>query len=288
MIDSMFARPGMRQRARCNPNLLTSILLPCWNALDLTQVCVSQLMRWTTRPFELLIVDNGSTDGTGAWLKSWRRRAAKTNAFLRGVTILSNRVNRGYPIAMNQAIAAVRGELLVFANADAAPGPLWLEEMAAQFVRRKRLGGLAPCVNPPASSLRNSPWSVRPWYDDLQMMARFATACALRSTSKSFFPAAAFVPGFWFMTRRSVLDQVGGFDERFSPGGYEDWDFQWRVRQAGFEIGFAGRAYVHHEWSGVFRRNALRGDAFYRVNKRLLYAKHPAVRGLSLQVKLPL
>ena len=55
----------------------TSVIIPCWNALELTRVCLAQLVRRTTRPYELIVVDNGSADGTGRWLKDFRSEALR-------------------------------------------------------------------------------------------------------------------------------------------------------------------------------------------------------------------
>jgi GT2 family glycosyltransferase len=264
---------------------LTSVLVPCWNALSFLKIGLDRLVLATTRPYELILIDDGSTDGTWDWLKAWRRRAR--SGTLRNVILRRNRRNRGYPGSMNQAIGVSKGGFLVFANADAVPARGWLEEMTSQFSRRRRLGGLAPCANPPAPLSLRAPWKVPSWYDDLSSMDLFAAACALRPGRKAFIPASGFVPGFWFMTSRRIIKEVGLFDERFSPGGYEDWDLQARIRRSGRELGFAGRAYAHHVWSGVYRRNGRSGDAFYRKNKPLLDAKNPETRGWSLSLQSP-
>jgi GT2 family glycosyltransferase len=267
--------------------MLASVLIPCWNALDLTKVCLGELTRATTRPFEAVIVDNGSRDGTWAWLTRWRRRQFRSGSgALKGVTLLRNPVNRGYAAAMNQAIAAARGKHLVFGNADAAAAPRWLEEMSGLFDARRRLGGLAPSSNPPAVGSRQR-WSARPWYDGLKSMPRFFHACGLRPRAEPFYPAEGFVPGFWFMTSRAALDRVGAFDERFKLGGFEDWDLQLRLRDAGYEVGFAGRAYVHHEWAGIIRRNGVDLEALNAAQRPLFDAKHPRAPRWRLLLKLP-
>jgi GT2 family glycosyltransferase len=264
----------------------TSVLIPCWNALELTRICLPRLMCSTSLPFELIVVDNGSTDGTGRWLRDWKRRMDRENGG-RSVRILSNARNRGYAAAMNQAVGAARGRLVVFANADAAPARGWLEEMSAQFAARKRLGGLSPCANPPARRSAR-PWSVHGWYGNLDEMERFAAACAMRPSARPYRRATARVPGFWFMTTRDALRKSGLFDERFAGGGFEDWELQERLRRAGFELGHAGRAYVHHEWSGVSRRNGLPRSEFNRRNRELMKALHPSAYDWTLEVLSPL
>jgi len=115
----------------------------------------------------------------------------------------------------------------------------------------------------PAAATRARGWSAPPWYDDLAGLDRFAAAAALAPAASAFVPALGFVPGFWFLTSRRVLDRVGGFDERFFPGGFEDWDLQWRMRRSAYALGFAERAYVHHVWFGCAARNGLREKQLY-------------------------
>lgn len=263
---------------------LTSVLLPCWNALDMTRVCLGSLERWTSGRYELVVVLNGCRDGSREWLARWSKKARGPER----VVVLSNRQNLGYPAGMNQALAAARGELVVFANNDAAPGPGWLGEMAGLFARRPRLGGLAPSHNPPEARPLSAAWSAPPWYGRLQDMPAFAAACALRLPGAGFVRASGFLPGFWFMTTRAVLSRVGAFDERFAPGGFEDWDLQARIRSAGFELGFAARAYVHHVWFGAYRANGRTGEEAYPANRERLRAKHPRLRRWTLDLLTPL
>lgn len=258
---------------------LTSVLLPCWNAPELTRVCLQRLRAGTTRPYELILVDNGSRDRR--WLAE-EARALRGAPLLKGVRLLRNARNRGYPIAMNQALRAARGGLLLFANADAAPAAGWLEEMMPLFARRPRLAGLAPSSNAPEPLPLRRPWALPPWYSGPEEMSRFAAACALRET-RAFIPAEGFLPGFWFMSTRRALERVGGFDEGFSPGGYEDWDLQLRLRRAGYELGVAPRAYVHHVWRGVARRNGQRGDAAFRLTRARFQARYPELSGPRLE-----
>ncbi|MDD5630022.1 MAG: glycosyltransferase family 2 protein [Elusimicrobia bacterium] len=265
---------------------LTSILIPCWNALELTRVSLARLLRDTTRPYELILVDNGSRDGTASWLGRWARSARRRLKGPRRILILSNAANRGYAAAMNQALGRARGECLLFGNADAAPTPGWLEAMQEALARGGRVGGVSPCANTPAA--RDRGWSAPPWYDDLPGLDRFAAAAALAPRARAFIPAPGFVPGFWFLTSRRVLDRVGVFDERFFPGGFEDWDLQWRMRRDGYAVGFAGRAYVHHVWFGCAARNGLSEKRLYGKTRLARFlALRPDAAGLPFHILVP-
>ena len=77
---------------------LTSIIVPCFNQVEFTQLCVQALFRHTRRPWELIAVDNGSTDGTGDYLDGVRDASAVP------VTVVKNAKNRGFPAAVNQGL----------------------------------------------------------------------------------------------------------------------------------------------------------------------------------------
>jgi GT2 family glycosyltransferase len=260
-----------------------SLLVPCWNALELTRVCLERALALAGSPLELVAVDNGSTDGTRRWLAGLKRRAARLSPGSR-VVVLANSRNRGYPAAMNQALAAARGEYVVFGNADAAPTRGWLPAMLAAFAAAPRAAAVSPCSNPPARGARG--WGSPPHYGGLEELDLLAAAARLAPPAPAFLAAEGFVPGFWLMTPRARLDRVGGFDERFAPGGFEDFDLQWRLKKAGGLLGFAGRAYVHHVWFGCARANGLNEARLYGpARRRLLTEKHPATARIGMTVR---
>ena len=256
--------------------------MPCWNALPLTRVCLRQLARRTTSPYELIAVDNGSTDGTGAWLAEFRARLLREpSGALRRFHIVSNAKNLGYPAAMNQGIRAARGRYLLFGNNDVAVTPLWLERMLAALRSRPGIGGVSAFSNPPRRPDEPIAWVCRPHYRGLKGLERYAAASMLRGRVPAYFPVPGLFPGFWFLTKRSVLDKVGVFDERFSPGGFEDLDLQWRMRRAGRALGFAGHAFVHHVSFGCAQLNGLKAEALYGPDRaRILRRKFPETAGV--------
>ena len=79
-----------------------SIIIPCWNQLEFTRKCVAALMRQTGGNWELIVVDNGSNDGTGDYL------AGVQDASPVPVTLIANATNRGFPAAINQGLEYAR------------------------------------------------------------------------------------------------------------------------------------------------------------------------------------
>ncbi len=104
---------------------LASIIIPCWNQLEFTRLCLAALVRHTRPPWELLVIDNGSTDGTGSYLSGVRDVAPVP------VTLISNSKNIGFPAAINQGLRAARGDYLVLLNNDAVVTDGWLDQLIA-------------------------------------------------------------------------------------------------------------------------------------------------------------
>ncbi len=104
---------------------LTSVIVPCWNQLEFTRLCLRALFRHTERPWELIVVDNGSTDGTGEFLAGVQVGGRVP------VTIIHNARNLGFPAAINQGLRAARGEFLVLLNNDAVVTEAWLDHLVA-------------------------------------------------------------------------------------------------------------------------------------------------------------
>ncbi len=82
---------------------LASIINSCWNKLEFTRQCVAALMRFTRAPWELILVNNGSTDGTSDYL------AGVQDALALPATVIANSTNLGFPAAINQGLKCARG-----------------------------------------------------------------------------------------------------------------------------------------------------------------------------------
>ena len=108
-----------------NTRGLASIIVPCWNQLEFTRQCMAALKSHTRPPWELIVIDNGSTDPTDTYLAGVRDMAAVP------VTVISNTTNRGFPAAINQGLKVARGEYLVLLNNDVVVTDGWLGPLIA-------------------------------------------------------------------------------------------------------------------------------------------------------------
>ncbi len=104
---------------------LASVIVPCWNQLEFTRQCIAALTRCTRSPWELIVVNNGSSDGTGDYL------AGVQDASAVPVTVIANSTNLGFPAAINQGLKYARGEYLMLLNNDAVVTEGWLEQLVA-------------------------------------------------------------------------------------------------------------------------------------------------------------
>ena len=102
---------------------LPSIIIPCWDQIQFTQQCFAALKQHTRRAWELIVIDNGSTDGTAAYLAGVRDMASVP------VTVVTNTTNLGFPAAINQGLRLYQGEREVFLNNDVVVTDAWLDQL---------------------------------------------------------------------------------------------------------------------------------------------------------------
>jgi glycosyltransferase involved in cell wall biosynthesis len=127
---------------------LASVIVPCWNQLEFTRDRIAALRRHVRQPWELVVIDNGSTDGTKDYLAGVQVMSPVP------VTIVGNDANLGFPAAINQGLRQARGEYFVLLNNDVAVAEGWLDHLVAlasasterstteETVRSRERGGL--------------------------------------------------------------------------------------------------------------------------------------------------
>jgi hypothetical protein len=104
---------------------LSLVIVPCWNQLEFTRQCIRALRQHTRPPWELIVIDNGSTDDTAVYLSGVQDATAVPT------TVITNAVNRGFPAAINQGLKVARGEHLVLLNSDVVVTDAWLDQLVA-------------------------------------------------------------------------------------------------------------------------------------------------------------
>lgn len=219
---------------------LTSIVTLTYNQLDYTRQCVDSIYAHTQVPFELIFVDNGSTDGTREWLKQLQK--AKDN-----VRVILNEENKGFPAGCNQGMREARGQYILLLNNDVIVTEGWLERMLAAFRKDPSLGIVGPMTNN-ISGVQRDPGAR---YATLEEMQQYAARVAEQNKGKLFyFPR---IVGFAMLIKKEVIDKIGYLEETFGSGNYEDDDYCLRAELAGFKAAVVKDAFIHHHGSVSFR-----------------------------------
>ncbi|MES2789462.1 MAG: glycosyltransferase [Planctomycetota bacterium] len=211
------------------PNFgLTSIILVTHNQWDYTRHCLESLRFRTNDPYELIVVDNGSTDGTPAFLRS-----------LNDITLISNPDNRGFPAAVNQGLAVARGRQVLLLNNDTLLTTGWLRRLLTALYQHRQNGLVGP-----VSNQVSGPQQIATDYRDLASLDGFAWEWGQQHYGQTL--DCERLVGFCLLIRREVLEQIGGLDERFGIGNFEDDDYCRRASEAGWRLAIAVDSFVHH------------------------------------------
>jgi GT2 family glycosyltransferase/tetratricopeptide (TPR) repeat protein len=213
----------------------TSIILVTHNQLDYTQLCLDSIRYRTAEPYELIVVDNASTDGTLDYLRPQEH-----------VRLIANSENRGFPAAANQGILAAKGDALLLLNNDTVVTTGWLRRLRAALYREPDIGLVGPCSN-----RVSGPQQIPVDYKELKAIDGFAWDWAQRHAGERV-PIDRLV-GFCLLFRREVVERIGLLDERFGIGNFEDDDFCRRAINAGFRAEIAVDAFVHHFGHATFQ-----------------------------------
>ncbi|HOW27088.1 MAG TPA: glycosyltransferase family 2 protein [Elusimicrobiota bacterium] len=207
---------------------LTSIIILCHDDLSFLKNCVESIRKNTNVPYELIFVDNASKDGTDKYLRT-----------VKDAKIISNPENLAFARGNNQGVMVASGDRILMLNADVIVTPHWLEYLNRCMDSHPLVGLVGPSTNC-ATQIQSIPAG----YTSLKDLDKFAMANSIKNSA--IWEETHRLIGFCLLIRKEVIQKVGLLDERFGPGGYEDYDYCLRVRQAGFKIMHCKDVYIHH------------------------------------------
>jgi GT2 family glycosyltransferase len=214
---------------------MTSIIIPTCNGLELLASCVEAIRTHTSTPYEIIVADNGSADGTLEYCIRER------------LTFVSFADNAGFPAACNAGLKLAAGDALLLLNNDVVVSRNWLDNMLACLDSTPDTGIVGPCSNY-VSGRQQAAGE----YASMEEFHSWAVERNLPDSSR--WVVLERLVGFCFLFKRELLQQIGYLDERFSPGHYEDDDYCYRARLAGYRLVIAGDTFVHHHGSVSFKK----------------------------------
>jgi GT2 family glycosyltransferase len=201
-----------------------SVVVCSYNGERTIRGCLEGLVNLEYPNFEVIVVDDGSTDATAAIATEYD-------------VLLISTENRGLSNARNTGMEAATGEIVAYLDDDAYPDRHWLTYLAASFLSTEHAGVGGPNIAPPGDG------TIADCVDN----APGGPVHVLLSDQE-----AEHIPGCNMAFRKTALQAVGGFDPWFRVAG-DDADVCWRLHEQGWTLGFSPAAVVWHH-----RRNSVR------------------------------
>ena len=232
MLRAAELMPFVTLNGSCPPGAphspMVSVVICAYNAERTMRQCLESLTRLAYPNYEVVIVDDGSSDQTAQISKDFPQFR------------LIRQPNKGLGVARNVGAHAARGEIIAYTDSDCAADPHWLTLM----VRAMLEGGFDGCGGPNYAP-----------HEDGRVEACVAASPGAPCHVLAGDNTAEHLAGCNMVFTRAALDTAGGFDPRFNSAG-DDVDICWRMLDRGLRLGYSPAAFVWH-----FRRNTVR--AYY-------------------------
>jgi len=266
-----------------------SIIIVSWNVRDLLRRCLQSIYDQTKTSFEIFVVDNASSDGS----------ADMVAAEFEDVKLIRNRKNRGFAAANNQAVKLARGDYIIFLNDDTEILDSALDKMAAYLKDNKSTGIAGARLLNADKTIQVGTARTFPSFKVLStMLLGFHSFLMKKDWLQKYYmlgndfdktQSVDQVMGASLMTRRSIIQRLGSFDEKFWIW-FEEVDLCKRVKNAGYDIAVIAPAeIIHHKGKSFVQQIKLK--KFWHLSKSLLHYswKHfPPYQPILLALMWPL
>lgn len=235
----------------------TSIVILTKDNLKYTKLCLESIRKYTKeRTYELIIVDNGSQDGTVDYIKG-----------LKGIKFILNESNRGFPQGCNQGIQIANKENdILLLNNDVIVTNNWLLNLNKCLYSSKDIGAVGAVTNS-CSYLQ----TINASYKNLNELQDFAKVNNISDSNR--WEERLKLVGFCMLIKREVLDKIGLLDQRFTPGNFEDDDYSLRIIREGYRLMLCKDCYIHHFCSVSFNKNLSFLSNSMLINREKFYKK---------------
>lgn len=209
-----------------------SALIVNWNGKNETADCIQSLLDQDYPDVEIIVSDNGSTDGSVEFLRE---------RFSSSIRLLENGKNLGFGTAVNRGLEAAKGDFLIFLNNDLVLEPKSIGELVALLESDDSIGAAVPKIL---------------YYEKRDIVNSFGVlihytgiACPnkIDQTDDPDLGITEMACGGIFMLPRKVYETIGGFDEDLFLY-HEDHDLSWRIRLAGWKIMVTPKAVLYHHY----------------------------------------
>jgi GT2 family glycosyltransferase len=232
----------------------TSVIVLSWNGMDYLEGCLNAVLSQNYPDFEVIVVDNASTDGSADFVAERYPQ----------VRLIRNERNLGFSAGNNVGLRAATGDVLVLLNQDTVVQTEWLSSLVKAISVNQTVGVAGSKALYPDGTIQHAGGYVnergegKHYGYQQEDVGQFDQ---LRDVD--------YVTGAALAITRQALESVGELDEGFTPAYYEDVDWCYRARRAGFRVVYAPRAVLVHKEASeiadasresmyIFHRNRLR------------------------------
>ncbi|AZK49164.1 glycosyltransferase family 2 protein [Paenibacillus lentus] len=236
-------------RAFAAPFEGTSIIIPTYNQKDLVLQCITSIESHTEQPYEIIVVDDGSIDGTCEAL--WSKKGS--------IRVGVHLENLGFASAVNTGLMMAKGNTIVLLNNDVLVTERWLTQLLTVLNNNKDAAAVGPVTN-----YISGDQQIEAVYNDLKEMEIFAAN--YNKIDRSRWHYTDRLVGFCLLLRRETFEDVGYFDEGYQIGNFEDDDWMLRLQLQGKRLMIAGDTFVHHIGSVTMKK--LGAEGFAAVNAK--------------------
>lgn len=259
--------PDERGSVMPRPTANISVIVLTWNGQDYVVKCLESLLAQEPAPFEIIVVDNGSTDGTPD-LVAQR---------FPGVILIRNERNLGFSAGNNAGLRAATGDVIILLNDDTEVHPGFLSAVSLAF-QDPAVGVVGCKLLYPDGTIQHAGGYLYGVRGESEHMGRGAPGD--EHCNQAIEPE--FVTGAALGIRRACLAQIGPLDEGFTPVYYEDIDWCYRARAAGWRILYVPEGVVTHHESATADRSHYRHKMNLNHGRVRFLLKHwPAERLLA-------
>jgi len=259
-----------------------TLVVTTWDSLEMLKMFLKYLKMYTPDVYELIIVNNGSTDGTKEYLDSVK------------ATVINNNKNLGVIAALDQADKLVKTKYLVSISDDILVTPNWLDDLIRIYESDPKIKAVAPFK--PGTKIIHpySEITSRKYWDDIQVKypnlskkdllnlytdgdyEKFVEDIKKTNNfgNQELECPFDFVSGCCVLVEKEFIDSIGGFsDTRFNIYGCEDVDRCWRIGKAGYKVVRTSEVFVHHFEGVSLKKNKLAWKKLVKENNKLLVKK---------------
>ena len=229
----------------------TSIILLTYNNFHYTKDCIESIRRYTEKDsYEIIVVDNASTDETKDWLKEQE-----------DIKMLLKQENVGFPKGCNLGISLAEKENdILLLNNDTIVTKNWLSNLQKCLHSKKDIGAVGAISNHDAN-LQGASFT----YQDFEKMQELAAKNNQSDPNK--WEEKACLIGYCMLIKREVINKLQGLDEEYSPGYIEDNDLSLQIISLGYRLMLCHDAFIHHYLGTAFRKDKTQFQQLLQKNR---------------------